>query len=800
VKSGSHGRLRFASAALVREAALPLAQLDRQICREHEAAIDDIFRLEAELNPLTERLTEILHAAIPKLDRDKRRKSLALRRAIFACEPPLDRAVARQLADQCNAPEQDFQRWLELAEQRKRLLDVSRTGFVQAQNSSIDELICAALAHEQFRHALRLTSPGVYQRISHLQGGEKKARQIRKKLLRFTVRAATSTAPLNGLATVSLVLDGTRNCGGDVSVIRPSQEVLRRIASARPCIQQHYRLNRTVAWADGICTFTGSREPAPASFRRYETRRLRLPPPVESTLKGMPVDEATPGELLIATLGSAGMPEEDMPRLVDLLVASGLLITGATDGLECDNAELADQLAAAALHELGGIVRRTPDNHAPSPPPAPQPCSRTDSEPALGDWIVLTEALEKAQAPAGRKLNTAYATFWQSSPLPHAFLQRLYEGPLRDFLQHLPDRYVQVHPIYCRLLRDFLRRFGHGGTCLNLFDWLRKVDFGSPDEATGGNPPPRMLTAPLGATVYFDARTAAESGVEVHCENIYCHVGWQLGRFAFGNHESVRALRMAIKSDVTAFVAPAKPVTLSADADLANIQANPALFEPVIVTPGQMLPRRAAITSDKIVVKHDVETNRLLLYDGEQEIRPIYNGGLVPRPHFGVSFLTAVLAEPFQISGLSPPLEAPQRREVRRVPPHYIEGVIVAAGSWWIPAEALAPAIASTGFDRFIDLRRLWKTFGIEHRSWACGYRSDNDARFTFGRPQMSPPTWIDIRSDACIDALAALAAYDWIVLFDALSPEALGWADRGRVTSVCTEIYFDQVSSVLRA
>ncbi|MGZ8284656.1 MAG: hypothetical protein ACXW27_02225 [Allosphingosinicella sp.] len=782
---------RFGQTALVREAALSYGLLDRLISPAAESRLAEIREIDRELEPLAETLIAAVHAAIPGLDKQKRRQALALKRGMFCHRLDIDAALARTLLDELGCPPSISGRWVDGAERLGRILEAARTGFAEDQAGALDTMIREALSNEQFASGVAVTSPGVFARLPDLERGGKKSRHIRAKLLKFAVKATYKSAPLNRLAGLALMVGRDLVSREPLSEMRPNQEFLYARSAGYGAAGIRYRLNGSAEWAGGVCSFYGTKLTQIGTSRRSTNSHVRFPDALAAELKKLGPDDVVSVAGLRSLMLECGLSETDSARYERFMVAGGLLLPDAVDGLRLTNEELYRQLEEEGLDDEAAELRRL---EAVLTDPAADGRQRQEA---------ATRYSHVSGGPAtnegGDGAAAVYETLWQPSAVSAELLDEVRERRFPDFLARLPD-YMVVAPLYGRLLRDFQRRFGAGGRCDNLLQWLRRVDLeGPPDAGMGGGG--GEVTAPIGLTVYFSLlQPSAGAPAGIQCQNIHSRIGWQLGRFAYGASEPARRLRESVCRDIEAFVAPARPVTLSADSDLVNIQSNPALFEPVIVAPNQSRPRRKAVSPEQISARHDPATNRIHLYLGDEEISPIYNGGMIPDPRFGVPYLMTVLSEPFRLKPFGPTPRAPEERIIHRVDPILIEGVLAARGYWWIPMEIVAPAFEASGFDRFMALRKLWREHGLDERAFVCGFSGAVDSAYARVRPKISQSRWFDVRVETCIEFLASILDHDWVLLQDCTNRVSLtlGESGEGRVTSICTEVYYDEISCSL--
>jgi len=789
---GSRNGLRFGRTALVREAALPYGLLDLLVSQACETRLAAIGGIERQLEPLTEALISAIHAAIPGLDKPLRRQALALKRGMYCHRLDLCAEAAIGVFEAAGCEPSAYRGWLAGAAQLAHLLDEARTRFLPDQGEALDSLIRDALANGQFASGMAMTSPGVFARLGDLQRGGKKARHIRTKLMKFVVKATYKSAPLNRLAGVALLVGSDLVSTERLSEMRPNQEFLFARFAGDLSSDTLYRLNSSAEWAGSVCTFYGTKQTRVGTARRSTNSHIRFPDRLALELKKLGPDDTVTAKALMLLVADCGMGEAETVRYVRFMISVGLLLPNMVDGLRLSNDELYRQLEEDGLAEEAQALRQVE-----------AVLIDPDADARQRQEASVRYARSSAGAPSveGEDGSGAvYETLWQPSPLSGALLDEVRETHFPPFLAALPG-FFEVAPVYGRLLRDFKRQFGVGGECENLFQWLRRVDLEGPPEAGMGGG--GEVTAPAGLTVYFSLLrpTHPSSRVLIQCQNIHCRIGWQLGRFAYGANEPARRLREALRRDIEGFAAPAKPLTLSADSDLVNIQSNPALFEPVIVSPNQSRPRRRAIMPDRIRARHDPASNRIHLFAGGEEIRPVYSGGMIPDPRFGVPYLITVLSEPFRLRPFAPAPHPPGERAVLRVEPVMIEGVLAARGYWWIPMEIIAPVFEATGFDRFLALRKIWHEQGLSERAFICGYSEVASTAYAKVRPKISQSRWFDVRVEACIEYLATLTEYEWVLLQDCTNMESLTVTKtgNGRVSSVCTEVYFDRVSCSLR-
>lgn len=781
-------RARAGRVTIVRESALPYAVLDLQVSAELEALATEILALEAALSAPGEQLAAALHRAIPRFTAPDRKVALQLKRGIFNHRLAVPAEVAERLIG-CAQPGllKVFGTWRHRAERRAALLDLGEARTEAEGQASLEAMIRAALADPQFCNGLAVTAPGVFARLGDLDRGGKRARYARAKLAKYIIRTANKTAPLNQLAALSLLVDGLPACSQVEVEARPAQDLVGRIARGQPLDHQRLILNESLTWSGHVCSFWGA-VLGPDGRTRDGIRHLRLPAACARVLQALDRDATINAADLKEQLARASDPTQGA-AILRTLVAARALVPRGPDGL----GETLDQ-AVEGLEGLGArdaaLATRKLDAVLSCP-------AQSAQARAAAIAAFASEARVEAGAEGKGEGNTAYETLWRPARVPPEILQAA-EGPVAELIDLLPS-WLEVTPLYARLLRDFTRDFGQGGACRDLFGWLSalQLEGGRMPQPTGPGPRPQVGGA-LGVTFYYSLqRRSPAEDLRLYLQAAHCHAGWQLGRFGFGRGRNATQLRTALARDLREHAAPARPVTLAIDSDSHNIQANPALFEPVLTFPGQTPPRKQRLSPLELTARHDPDTNRIRLFYDRQEIHLLYNGGMLPFAHLGLGYVLNALVEPFRVRALTEPLQPPADRRVTEVASTAAGQVVLSRRQWWIPGELIAPLADTTPFLRRLALRRLWEAHALPTRFYGCGFTPAAGGRFVRTPPSRSASHWLDIRLDASAGYLLEAAAYDWVLIQENTNEEceALGRSGaEGRLTSIMREAYYKDV------
>lgn len=787
-------RLAFAfslgNALLCREASLPYAILNAQIDQKTAAASHEAIALQKAMEIVGAQVADHLFSIVSTLPSDARRQTLALKRKIFAFDPAADLPIVERLAAELALDLPAFLTWVGHARELAALWIATESGYADRQAERADAAIRAAFAEADFRNGLALTSQGMLDRFADLDRGGKKARHARLKLLNFVVRSANKSALLNRLARAALVTsDGFRTTTPHDEV-RPSVERLRAAFERMPLSLRRYRLHGNIRWDGNVSAFLGSRALRIGAARNYVERIIQLSPAEANVVRNLPVARDFSGTDLLEALSASGVPAAEAQALVTRLTASGLLVLQSPSGLAETNAALAVEVNALDRPDIAEAI-------------AALSAPRTDDTQRLiqrsRDFDAkLNNGVEEGARPqVGNDTNSLYEMAWRPFPVPDATISAVCERLDGDFFEALAG-YLRPAPLYATLLANFIHRFGSGGRCTDLESWLGSVVL----EGKGGTSHllrGATLTGAVALTLYVALLKDADGQAHLHLQVVHSRGGWQLPRFAFGDSVSSHKLKMILASDLSAFAAPSRAISLMADSDILNIQANPPLFDSQLLCENQATGAFQPIRISNLSLCHNELSNMLEFEIDGQRVRPIYGGGMVPAPQLGMPYMLALIADPFRFQPFMPPLDPPRERSIMRVLPRYVGKVLVSRGLRWVPREYFDKALQQSGFARFIEINRLWSEHGFPERCYVCGLSSISKSSFYAAASKASESQWFDVRIDRCIAYLKELEAYDWVILFD--DSNALNHAIdepgcSGKVMSFCLEAYLPSVTA----
>ncbi|MEO3937730.1 lantibiotic dehydratase [Dermatophilaceae bacterium Soc4.6] len=732
-----------------RVAGLSVAALDLDatsfddVCAELEV-------VDRSVQELAETVSDLLYRLVPALDDDTatRRIVLAVRRTCASGtrrpRPDETERVATALQDRLDRGARDlFDQWVLVTGRREELLAQLETTHAD-ESERAGQALRQALCDERLAAGIAQASPWLGQslRTADLRPGRRAARSVGA----YVTRAARKTSPFSWLTSVSASIDLTGEPG--------ESEELGECPAARrgaPVEGLTVSLVHLVAWLDALAAdehllqafeleplWTPGRNPladavlVPEVMRQEgfawrQDRSVHLQELGRILGKLQLLGRRPAGDYLAAVGG------EDAFAAVRRLVDVGVLRVvapwayGETDRLS-RLAEALERLGNEQARAVATTLRGLGADVA---------ALAAVLGPERGRALVAVraraeEAIAAFGVAASEAAFTVYSDISTTTALTGEPLGRVVDDELLSLGAALRPMVFRSH-LYDLLLDRFTARYGVGGSCDDLVDFLSTVfDTGADglagvlravraDEATKGTPTPRAslpvghTSGPPSTSVLY--QLAASSFEDVRrgdfalvVNQLHTGSGSLVSRFHGLDRGS---LRQALQSWSAQLYPGARVVEFVASCDTNDMQsACEGTF------PRLRWPTERPLSGDPVgsldlgdlVLTHDAERQVLEFSAGDgSPVAPVYMG-LVPAHLLGgAERVLAMLADPW-VNGASsawrrlPPL--PAQGEGTRILPRRQRGRLVVRRATWTVRAADLPR-AATGESAASFLRRL---------------------------------------------------------------------------------------------
>lgn len=763
----------------------------------------------AEADVLTDGLF-LLVSRIAADDKHYRRKVLQLKReAHGGSATALDAATLQRIGADLATIQQDLAlvlaRWL-AAQTRWQAACAAAQDHLQRELAQVlRPRLRAALDAPLFRRALALASPGL---IAHAHRETALPRKpqpdnFERSLLGYLVRASAKTSPFSSfMSTTALRLGGAatpprlRQLSHDCRA-RLNRGVMTRIHRAAvlalgddgPPLRANSTLTalgaqRFRALCDRDLVVLGR------PWRQQVGSHFQLHGSLSEVLRA--TAEALPARVWRERFIAAGVEPQRADGLVAQLLGRGLLqwpdFTDAFDPapehslLAClsdsgaARLEGARQGVAAMVAACDGIAGGGPD----------------------ADRTGEVERIRSLEAAVHTDLNLAKAEPFQNVVLEDCWSSGVGDGigigavpALGDVARFLATQ-IGVSPHYLRLRERFVARFGEGGRCDQVLDFLMESgtalvqprEYG--DQRADDAAPPAPPGAQLAVTM--QVQRLADGGADapqIVVNKVFEGAGWLAARYGFGATPEHECLRDGLRQWMRTMAGNREPVDMIVNGDCNDLQAHPRLTERVLRWPGE--PLRAAahecVELADLRLIHNPDSGLLDLSDRDGHgIYLCYLGATMASPSWGAPYALSILTQPYQL--LRPPHQPSahdQTSEIQFVPRMKAGRAVLRRALWWLRVDYLRRAwFGHEGAARLADVRRECARSGLPERFFAR-----RPAQADAGMVASSvlhgsrKPLWVDIGNPFCLSLLERLGdGVEWLSFTEALpGPEQL-WLD----------------------
>jgi hypothetical protein len=815
---------------VARVSGLSSAALDAVTMRRSMTSVARVGHARERQRVAAEPVVAALHALVPLLDDDRRlrRAALALKRAVHNDRPvPVSSTDLDALTARLPESERDLlAAWLGLAEEVRTLVAEADSG-VGTELTSVATGLVEACATPTLARALSLASPTLTRDLRRPDAVAKLApgTRLSRSCLGYLIRATVKTSPFSTFTTIGEAAFAPRAAGpgrdsGPVPGPAPGPTYAgrTRVSLSRALATElvlalavapefgpalRYRAAEGVVWLDGYPVLLVPRSTCSDGFfwRHEDLVRADAYRPL--------LERLDPGRVLRYEELRAGFAELTISRLVEL----GLVRPIAPWAPDSDS----------CLPELAGPVVALST-------PAGSELARTLTELAGSAGEVATAPPEQRSQRIESVRAAAHSAFALAGRVPPAWLDEaplLHEdvatevavpalgahvrGDLERLAEALYPRIFRTH-LYAHLVDHFVARYGPGGTCANLLDFLysfmRRADartllttsaqqdrlrqplVSDPDARVAPSPyAPRFADLDAGprpaATVLFQlaaysAEAVARGDYQLVVNQVQAGIGGMVARFLplLGTGTD---LAIQLRQWVSGLCGDALPLELPVVSDWSGLQHPTGLF-PRLRWPGEVPAKENdAVAVADLGLSHDPGSGFLTVRrpDG-RPVAPVYLAIVPPRLMLGPLRLLLTLADPWVLPApagaqprpFDPPPPAPT--EVQREDRASDGRLVLRRRSWRVPVEELpAPRAGESPFELLARADAWRRRWGIPEEVFATAQRR----HFSLESGKRKP-AWLSFASVHALAHTAALLDEDVVAvnLTEALPDRRHGW------------------------
>nr|WP_240155288.1 lantibiotic dehydratase [Pantoea multigeneris] len=704
--------------------------------------------------------------------------------------------------------------------------------FCQAVEEDIEVtsgLLRQVATQPDFRQALALAAPSLVTSLNARDWNamsRKKRHALEKSLFSFFIRATMKTSPFSSFGiTAAINVAGNTPCDVN-SALRTEltrHSVLNRsiVVSLREALYQSVALferNLPLVISPGLLHESHARGRA----RQYQLRQGMLWAE-ELTVSRVPVRMLKPVlvELdtifspadLLARLEAHGYTVDDAKRLIRQMLRQDAIrpaiqwnahdpapATTLANALKQLIPELPPILpwheitrGIALLEQQGRQFSACPADDRPA-------CLQSIQQ----QWQQLHRMLDTRSRPAIRTLVFEDVKSTESvMTLSAEFIEKTGKRIARVLAScaHFSMDYLWLH-------QRFIQRFGIGGECHNVADfidsaWQEFIQF-----SMGYNPETwqalhamsqdiAVVNAALPLTVYCqtdarDYKEVMEGTPRVVVNLAYSRSGWQSARSTSGGDEV--SLARGLNNWLKQVSGEKHPVVLSVSGESSNLQAHARLSERALCL-DETAQSEADLCLSKLRIRHNPVNGLLELTDHQNlPLHLHYIGGSTPMAAWGPKYLLIALSEPVQIGRPGADMiiasDNPEtvNQHLRHQPRLEIDNCVLIRETWWIRASWLKKRYpAKNAAERVAALLDLFEECAIPQEIYVHGQHSDFFSWEALAATSMRKPMWCRVSVASCASYLFDLARdAEWLVLREALpSPSSPSWCQQDNRTYV---------------
>lgn len=673
--------------ALLRMGGLPLSFAEALSCPEVDKRLAEIASLDYELEHHRVSLERVLYAVVPALapsDKDRRRQTLELARAVHGCRTP---KISPSFVDDIEpllSPDasRQLRAWTIASFKRHSLIEHLENDLGRATNRHARLALKHALSQPAFSDALLLNASVVFkQLLADDRQGDSSLSQAERAGIAYLLRASWKTSPLG-----TFMYLGQLTLGDQVNGPRTSRraETLKTLTRLEPS----YALElRRLAVHTFDARATVMLNPTVEYLSEHEIRFLKpsFLPSNGGVWRTDQYSDVHLGESLIKAL-KAIIPGATLEGLI------------AQFSIEIPNAHT----TLASLLRFGVLVPSVFEGHPKSE--------------KLKSRLRDLEATVTSTLPSGSIEQTRLVASWEHQALSArrelgitegiAPLDRLKDdcgwfdgshigdGRLKGIasaLEAVLSRYVCINPWY-ELLQDYFQRRFAGRICTNLMDFAwsaypyclstqRPTTSLSLTASTTGEIVPVTAYVQLAEQADGSLRTYLNQAQSLTLSQTIKRLDECDSNFLNQRRQYSRWLQYLFN--------PAEPIEVPICSDCNSLQVHPSITQRVLRWGNEAVINKS--TLDITSLSLSLDNNRFSLFDSlETPVALVYLGAVLPSPAWGPPYLFTLLSNPFVLK-LPTTLSEERSASAGTVTfvPELIETDIVVRRACWIVKSTL---------------------------------------------------------------------------------------------------------------
>lgn len=817
---------------LVRVAVLPADHLHAMRPSETIDLIGDADRQRRYASSVRERLENELYALVPKVEQEDahtRRQILKLKRDVHnGRTSAIDEDDLARVRDMLGGEAGEaLDAWDSALRAESASLQAAESALERERQTRVRAGLRAPLQDPGFRKGLALASQGVATGADKEKElpGKPRPTNLERSLLGYLTRAAGKTTPFSTFMMLASVPfdpsggDGDTNLrlsgGATVNRVRINRAIVSRLYYR--CILESARIGETELhvnptlryWAtgkiQGLCVRTLVYLGRPWQEQRFT--QFRLNEQLAEALFTEPRSATFDG--WVERFSRAGIPDSRAQGLVENLYERDVLCAhGLTDAFDMQpERRFLDYLEASRSSRAAEIKPLIEKIDA-----AKTEIGNSDGQ----QRAAAVDRIRSLESEALSKLATEKYDHFQNMIAEDCWLGDVrgsigtaLTGPLSDLSDFLSSQVI-VSPAYDRMVDEFITRFGEGGVCEDVVDFVcgvgdRLVDvpeYGAKMEAPEGRRPDSGTALGVTAQVQVSTTDGSRNAPVIAVNHVFEGVGWLAARFAYSEGEEQRLLRQKLSDWLEQVHSPREPVDLVLSGQWNDLQAHPMITRRALAWPGESLhlDDSRILRPDGLRLVHNRESGFLELFDSDcYPISLAYLGSSLPNPAWGVPYALSILTQPFHIKRPSFDPSAQERSEGVIFQQRLQYGdVVLRRATWWVASAYLRNAwFPKRGAARIRDVMHHCDDLGIPERFFARPYlkpRSSVSAVDQDATGAARKPMWVDSRNPFCLSMLERLAAsHDWIALTEPLPDIDRLWLELDGATHV-SEVQLEMI------
>jgi hypothetical protein len=800
--------------ALLRMATLPYKALDDMRLPDVERQLAQIIEIEQQLANYQQQLDTALFHSVSSIDDDAvkmRRSVLKLKRNIHNGRAAnIDGQLYNEICDLLNPEDkQALADWNSAHEQLKVTTEIAEQSLVDQRQSHLRTALRAPLNETLFKRALAFASLGVAIESTREKKLPTKAKpdNFERSLFGYLTRAAAKTSPFSSFMSMTVVpFDFEQK---DQTVTRWHAQDLTHQCSTRINRGISGRLFNQAALVgvknDEVLLHVNK------TFKQKDAQRYSALCDRDIVLLGRPwtenrtaifrlhekvsevftnnLDEATWSQWQQRLCDSTGATPAQVGALLDKFIRKGLLcIKPLTDTFDNEpEVTVKNYLANSQLDQLKKTAQTVEQMIE-----LTEQISADDSDKRAvkinAIKVLETRALNHLDTQRfDRFHNTVLEDCWGSGvkgKIPANGLPDL--SSLHDFIASQ----LIIIPEYVKLRIHFIERFGEGGQCDNVAEFLTDIgnklveitEYGSAVKQQKSERPPQG--SQLGVTVQVQLVSPKNDSQAplIVVNRVFDRPGWLASRFCFGESSEQQFLRENVTDWIEALCPDSEPVDLLINGQNNDLQTHPKLTKRAMCWPSQPRPgsEQDILNVDDLIIRHDADSGLLKLFEGDKPINLMYLGSTFPTVAWGISYVLTILTQPFSIGrpNFKPPVLS-NAEDVIHKPRIEHDKVILSRAFSWVRSEHLMNKwFNNKGIQQLLDIKRDCIDKGLPTTFFAKPYNAPGDSGSISHKALHADrkPLWVDINNPFSLTMLERIAQKNtWLSFTEALpGPEEL--------------------------